>query len=1387
MAVALTTPTQLASAFPFELLHELGRGTTSLVYKARDRRSGALVALKIGIAEGSRAWLAEEAERLWRAQSPHLPRLVDLGEIPSDAGAFAGAPYLAVVFTEGQALDVRADRSPADRLVLALSVARDVGRALAALHEAGVAHGDVKPENVLVEKRPDGRIEARLIDLGLATDADQRTLRGGTPRYLPPETWLAADTGDGRARDRLALGLVLAEILDPAVAAAEDALTIARTASFPAPFDRICPALLAQTPGARPRARWVAEEAARALNEALVEDVENAVRAAYLASRRAEILRASRCETVEVHVRGRAHEWLAQAIEAARRCARFRDEPVLAETFTLTDADPVARARWLIHLVGAAATAWPLGALPSCDDGSLAEALIALGHTRAPASFELDAIERALGGLTPAQPEPSWPADPAARSAALALALAASPPSRAALEEVERHGGPPELVRAAADGLRRLGEYGRALALAKGDASVEGLALRADIARRAGERALAEELAREALARDPSHDGAAAVLSRLRIEAGDLDAAEASLRQANPTACVAEASALLAIHRGQREEALREVARGEALATSDEARSRLQGLLGYIAHAAGDSAKALEAYAKAAESAARASALLEEATYRTGEAASATDRGDLARALAASARAALLWEHLGRPADAARAVLNRAAAFALAGARHEAIATAFEASERAKSIGDVRALAFACWPITDVLDAGSEQAIAAARHARELLTDRGSDEDRLRALARLLRHAPEDLGPDDLALGDDLASGTRCVASARLEWWASRADVLLRGEHRFGRPESIVRELVRLVDAPASVASRGPAFHAAAKLAARVGDGDAARLFVRAQSELARRLVEGAPAELRESVLALPWVRDARALESAGVSVEQLADVESLVHALGSRDRLRPLLEQVLDSLLLWTGVERGVLLLVAPGGKLVPRVARNLDREDLKGEQRELSRSLAQRALELGEPVVAVDAFGEMPSVHASVMALKLRSVLAVPLIARGQTLGVAYLDDRVRKGAFGPDELAWVRLVASLAAVAIADAKSRLLLRRKARQAERAQKKIAELLARREAELEVVSEELAQTKRTTRFRYEDIVGKSEPVRTMLALLDRVTPTSVPVLLIGESGSGKELAARALHQNGPRANHPFVSENCGAIPETLLESTLFGHVRGAFTGADRHRAGLFEIANKGTLFLDEIGEMPLSMQTKLLRVLETGEVRPLGSERGRKVDVRIIAATHRDLRQMVAEGRFREDLYYRLDVITVRIPPLRERIDDIPLLVAHLIAKHGGERRVRVSKEAMACLTAYPWPGNVRQLENEIRRALVLSDGTIQPEHLSHEVREGGRSAKAQELGLNMKARLDALATDLIREAMARTKGNQTKAAELLGLSRFGLQKMLKRLEIEV
>jgi transcriptional regulator with PAS, ATPase and Fis domain len=252
------------------------------------------------------------------------------------------------------------------------------------------------------------------------------------------------------------------------------------------------------------------------------------------------------------------------------------------------------------------------------------------------------------------------------------------------------------------------------------------------------------------------------------------------------------------------------------------------------------------------------------------------------------------------------------------------------------------------------------------------------------------------------------------------------------------------------------------------------------------------------------------------------------------------------------------------------------------------------------------------------------------------------------------------------------------------------------------------------------------------------------------------------------------------------VTENCGAIPDTLLESVLFGHRRGAFTGADRDRPGLFEVASGGTLFLDEIASMSQTMQTKLLRALQEGVIRPLGGSEEKKVDVRIIAASNRDLASLVREGGFREDLYYRMNVVSVEVPPLRERLEDVPALVAHFLEKHGKTRSVSVSNEAMARLMAFDWPGNVRELENEIMRALVLGGEVIGADLVLPD-RDVDAAGPAPPAGsdLDLKAQMERLERTLIRKALRKTGGNQSAASRILGISRYGLIKKMRRLGI--
>ncbi|AJE02892.1 sigma-54-dependent transcriptional regulator [Geobacter pickeringii] len=316
--------------------------------------------------------------------------------------------------------------------------------------------------------------------------------------------------------------------------------------------------------------------------------------------------------------------------------------------------------------------------------------------------------------------------------------------------------------------------------------------------------------------------------------------------------------------------------------------------------------------------------------------------------------------------------------------------------------------------------------------------------------------------------------------------------------------------------------------------------------------------------------------------------------------------------------------------------------------------------------------------------------------------------------------------------------------------------------------------------------------YSFGNIVSRSARMREVFRLIEKVAAVKSSILILGESGTGKELVARAIHYNGVRRAGPFVAVNCGAIPENLLESELFGHVRGAFTDAIADRRGLFEEAHGGTLFLDEIGEMPLSLQVKLLRVLQEGEVRRLGGAKPVQVDVRVVSATAKDLPAEVAAGRFREDLYFRLNVLSIALPPLRERMEDVPFLVTHFVGKHGeelGRRDAKVAPEALKLLMGYDWPGNVRELENCIERGLVLSEGGIVGiESLPPVVRRGG-AAPLSGLptdALSLKKAEELLEREYIRRALDTTDGNRTHAARLLEISHRALLYKIKEYGIE-
>ncbi len=320
-------------------------------------------------------------------------------------------------------------------------------------------------------------------------------------------------------------------------------------------------------------------------------------------------------------------------------------------------------------------------------------------------------------------------------------------------------------------------------------------------------------------------------------------------------------------------------------------------------------------------------------------------------------------------------------------------------------------------------------------------------------------------------------------------------------------------------------------------------------------------------------------------------------------------------------------------------------------------------------------------------------------------------------------------------------------------------------------------------------------RYRFEGLVGQSARMRELFDLLETVAASPSTVLLTGETGTGKELAARAIHHNSARRAHRFVALNCSAVPETLLEAELFGHVKGAFTGAVANRTGRIETAHEGTLFLDELGVMSVSLQAKLLRVLQERELERLGDTRTIKVDVRVIAATNADLQQLVGDGLFREDLYYRLNVIPIFLPPLRERREDIPLLVQHFVARLSPHKKpaqkVTVTQEALRVMMAYAWPGNIRQLENAVERALALSrDRTqIDVQDLPPELRDNSPAGQEPTVtlpadGLDLPLYIADVERQLIGQALDETGGNRQQAARRLGLKRTTLVEKVRRLQ---
>lgn len=498
------------------------------------------------------------------------------------------------------------------------------------------------------------------------------------------------------------------------------------------------------------------------------------------------------------------------------------------------------------------------------------------------------------------------------------------------------------------------------------------------------------------------------------------------------------------------------------------------------------------------------------------------------------------------------------------------------------------------------------------------------------------------------------------------------------------------------------------------------------------------------------------------------------------------------LLDAILDAAIDLLGASRGLLLLSAEDHVTVRR-ARRPGGLPLEDPAASVSVTVAQAAIRDRHSIVTADAVADARFERAaSIVGMNLRSVVCVPLLAGELALGAVYLDDADRAGAFDARDVALLEAFAAQAALALQHCRQRKEAAdrrreavRQARRAERLNERLRKVLKKRTTALRQAREDLVKQadELSLKYRYDQIVGRSAAMRDVLRLVDRVTDLSLPVLVVGESGTGKELIARAIHFNGPRRRARIVGENCGAVPETLMESEFFGYVRGAFTGAVRDHAGLFEQADKGTLFLDEVGETSLEMQKKLLRVLEEGEVRRVGGKAAVPVDVRIVSATNRDLSEMLKDGRFREDLYYRLAGVVIALPPLRDRKDDIEPLVAHFLAEAGGGAPLTLEPATLELLLAYDWPGNVRELRNEIRRVAALhAGGSIRPEHLSPRITAYRPPDPERLAGRQLRTLVEDLERRVLRSSLQRHAWNKSRAAEELGLSRLGLRKKLER-----
>jgi transcriptional regulator with GAF, ATPase, and Fis domain len=450
------------------------------------------------------------------------------------------------------------------------------------------------------------------------------------------------------------------------------------------------------------------------------------------------------------------------------------------------------------------------------------------------------------------------------------------------------------------------------------------------------------------------------------------------------------------------------------------------------------------------------------------------------------------------------------------------------------------------------------------------------------------------------------------------------------------------------------------------------------------------------------------------------------------------------------------SGADKGFLILLEAGARTV-RAARNLARETIEATVENVSDSIIQQVVESRRPLIVADALHDAHwSESSSVVNLKLCSVMCAPLMQKGEVFGVIYL---------GNDRVASLFDEGSLEVLTVFAGQASLLLQHVL---------LLDALRR---------ENVALKEAVAARQYGDLIGAGPGMREVYRRIEKVAGTDISVLVGGETGTGKEVVAREIHRRSTRASGPFVAVNCGAIPEALLESELFGHAKGSFTGAIASRIGKFQAASGGTLFLDEIGEMPAQLQVKLLRALQDRAVTRVGDAHPEPVDIRVIAATNKVLEDEIKRGTFREDLYYRLNVVSIRLPPLRERMDDVPVIAKFFLQKYGREFASRVrgfTPAAVVALKKYSWPGNIRELENRVKKAVVLAEkALVGPEDLD---------LRPEELEpiLPLAQAKEEFQKRYINEVLDRNGGNRTKTAKDLGVDPRTIFRHLEKLEGE-